>query len=61
MSLTGREDITWSIGKGRESLDATAQKRGISFSEARAGRGWPGLVHTSLGRAHSPRARIALT
>jgi hypothetical protein len=31
MSLTGREDTTWSIGKGRESLDATAQKRGISF------------------------------
>ena len=34
MSLTGREDITWSIGKGRESLDATAQKWGICFSEA---------------------------
>jgi len=61
MSLTSREDITRSIGKGRESLDATAQKRGISCSEARAGRGLLGLVHTSLGEAHSPRARIALT
>ena len=38
MSLTSREDITRSIGKGRESLDATAQKWGISCSEARAGR-----------------------
>ena len=52
MSLTGREDITWSIGKGRESLDATAQKRGISFSEARAGRGLPGLVVIRVSVEH---------